>query len=87
MYYYNTEIRYEIDDILIKSPIVRPQVISDVRDFLIAGEWGLAFDTICDWIYEDDLTIGREYYEQLMRMAEYLGDRENIRSLEELVAD
>lgn len=59
-----------IAELLNDSPITRPKVIKDVRDYLMVGEYGLAFDTMCEWIYEDDLTISPAYHQRLLQLAE-----------------
>jgi len=49
--------RSTIAELLNDSPVIRGEVIRNVREFLVVGEYALAFDTLCEWIYEDDLTI------------------------------
>ncbi|MEU6897882.1 MafI family immunity protein [Streptomyces virginiae] len=60
-------------------------VAVDVRDLLVAGEFALAFDTMCSWIYEDELSISEEHYGRLVRMSTDLGSRDLIARMRELV--
>ncbi|MET9710776.1 MafI family immunity protein [Nocardiopsis alba] len=76
----------EIEALLEDSPITAPSVAGDVRDFLVAGEFALAFDTMCSWIYEDELSIGEEYHERLVRLSADLGSRDLITRMRELVS-
>lgn len=75
----------KIEKLLEESPITAPSVAVDVRDLLVAGEFALAFDTMCSWIYEDELPIGEDYYERLVRLSEDLGSRDLIMRMRELV--
>ncbi|TQK52561.1 hypothetical protein FBY35_3003 [Streptomyces sp. SLBN-118] len=75
----------KIEELLEESPITAPSVAVDVRDLLTAGEFALAFDTMCSWIYEDELSISEEYYERLVRMSEDLGSHDLIARMRELV--
>ncbi|MEU8702412.1 MafI family immunity protein [Streptomyces sp. NPDC048680] len=75
----------KIEDLLEESPITAPSVAVDVRDLLTAGEFALAFDTMCSWIYEDELSISEEYYERLVRLSEDLGSHDLIARMRELV--
>lgn len=75
----------EIEKLLVESPITAPSVAVDVRDLLAAGEFSLAFDTMCSWIYEDELSISEEYYERLARLSGDLGSRDLIMRMRELV--
>jgi hypothetical protein len=72
-------------DLLADSPIVREAVIDDVRLLVRVGEEHLAFDTMCSWVYEDDLEITRAYYDRLVAAAEELGAAASIRRLDELI--
>ncbi|MDX3642029.1 MafI family immunity protein [Streptomyces sp. MB09-02B] len=69
------------------SPLTSEAVITDVRHLLSHGEEGLAFDTMCSWIYEDALPITREYHSRLVVMADELGTPRSVRRLEELLTD
>ncbi|MFF8371855.1 MafI family immunity protein [Streptomyces lydicus] len=82
------EVEYaaNIEELLEESPITAPSVSADVRDLLAAGEFGLAFDTMCSWIYEDELPISEEYYGRLVRLSEDLGSRDLIARMRELVS-
>ncbi|MEV0437885.1 MafI family immunity protein [Streptomyces spectabilis] len=75
----------KIEELLEESPITAPSVAVDVRDLLVAGEFALAFDTMCSWIYEDELSISEEYYERLVRLSADLGSRDLIARMRELV--
>ncbi|MFC5799038.1 MafI family immunity protein [Streptomyces formicae] len=75
----------KIEELLEESPITAPLVAVDVRDLLTAGEFALAFDTMCSWIYEDELSISEEYYERLVRLSEDLGSHDLIARMRELV--
>ncbi len=58
-----------IAELLNDSPVTRRGVIRNVREFLEVGEYALAFDTLCEWIYEDDLAISPAYHERLRQLA------------------
>ncbi|MFD9111050.1 MafI family immunity protein [Streptomyces bottropensis] len=75
----------KIEELLDASPVTAPTVAVDVRDLLVAGEFALAFDTMCSWIYEDELSISEEYYEQLVRLSGDLGSRDLVARMRELV--
>jgi hypothetical protein len=75
----------KIEELLEESPITAPSVAVDVRDLLAAGEFALAFDTMCSWIYEDELSISEEYHEGLVRLSGDLGSRDLIARMRELV--
>jgi hypothetical protein len=75
-----------IKELLEESPITASSVAVDVRDLLTAGEFALAFDTMCSWIYEDELPISEEYYARLVRLSEDLGSLDLIERMRELVA-
>jgi hypothetical protein len=75
----------KIEELLEESPITAPSVAVDVRDLLVAGEFALAFDTMCSWIYEDELSISEEYYGRLVRLSADLGSRDLIERMSELV--
>ncbi|MFJ3528100.1 MULTISPECIES: MafI family immunity protein [unclassified Streptomyces] len=61
--------RSVIAELLNDSPITQGEVIRNVREFLVVGEYALAFDTLCEWIYEDDLAISPAYHERLHQLA------------------
>ena len=47
-----------------------PQADRDnVIMFLEAGEWGLAFDSLCHQIFENDITIGENFYARAASIA------------------
>ncbi|MET8278076.1 MafI family immunity protein [Micromonospora sp. NPDC005174] len=80
-------LRALISDLLEESPLTSAEVIADVRHLMSVGEEELAFDTMCSWIYEDDLTITARYYDRLVSAAEEMGTPDSIRKLDELVED
>ncbi|WP_369916193.1 MafI family immunity protein [Plantactinospora sp. KBS50] len=51
------------------------------------GEIGLAFDTICSWLFEDSLAISRSFYERLRVLANDLEEPAAVERLDELVVD
>lgn len=79
------EYESKIEELLEESPIAAPSVAVDVRDLLTVSEFALAFDTMCSWIYEDELSISEEYYERLVQLSEDLGSRDLIARMRELV--
>ncbi|PSL52637.1 hypothetical protein B0I31_112106 [Saccharothrix carnea] len=79
--------RVELESLLEDSPLSDPGVIGDVRGLLDAGEYALAFDTMCSWIYEDDLLVGLSYYERLARMSEVMGSERLVERIRELVSE
>ncbi|WP_328972919.1 MafI family immunity protein [Streptomyces sp. NBC_00239] len=79
--------RTAIEELLEDSPITREDVIKNVREFLIVGEYGLAFDTMCSWIYEDDLVISSSYHGRLRELAEDMDAVEVVENLQEHIHD
>ncbi|TWD81834.1 hypothetical protein FB561_2957 [Kribbella amoyensis] len=76
--------RTEIESLLADSPLTDPEVVESVRELVVAGEFALAFDTICSWIYEDDLCISSSYFDRLLNASKVMGSErliENIRTL------
>lgn len=73
--------------LLEESPITSPSVVQDVRESVFVGEIGLAFETLCSWIYEDDLPISAEYYARLAAISEEMGGEEIVAKLRELIVD
>ncbi|GLY80085.1 hypothetical protein Airi01_083520 [Actinoallomurus iriomotensis] len=73
--------------LLSEAPIVRGDVRADVKQLVYVGEIGLAFDTLCSWMYEDSLAISREFYQRLLRLSVDLGEPEAVERLDELVTD
>src|SRR5690349_18480836 len=37
-----------------------PDQIADLRSWVDHGEWTLAFEILCDWIYEEDIPVSPE---------------------------
>ncbi len=58
--------------LLDESPISREDVRTDVRESVQAGEFELAFDTLCGWIAEDQVEIERDHCLRLVETAEVL---------------
>ncbi|MGC9497545.1 MafI family immunity protein [Streptomyces sp. WG7] len=79
--------RAQVAALLDGSPLTSEAVITDVQHLLSHGEEGLAFDTMCSWIYEDALPITREYHARLVVMADELGTPRSVQRLEELLTD
>ncbi|WP_285632541.1 MafI family immunity protein [Actinoallomurus iriomotensis] len=77
----------DIMALLSEAPIVRGDVRADVKQLVYVGEIGLAFDTLCSWMYEDSLAISREFYQRLLRLSVDLGEPEAVERLDELVTD
>lgn len=77
----------EILDALERSPITSNDVIEDIRESVAAGELWLAFDTLCSWIYEDDLPISSAYHRRLVELSADLGSESLVADLAELVSD
>ncbi|ASW57555.1 hypothetical protein CIK06_09380 [Plantactinospora sp. KBS50] len=73
--------------LLDESPITSSDVRSDVRELVQVGEIGLAFDTICSWLFEDSLAISRSFYERLRVLANDLEEPAAVERLDELVVD
>jgi hypothetical protein len=78
-------LRALILQLLDESPLTSQEVIDDVRHLLGVGEEGLAFDTMCSWIYEDALPITANYYECLVSAARDLGTPRSVDKLDELI--
>lgn len=70
-----TEIKLTLTKILKE---VRNELPSDsieiTEDFIFHEEWGLAFDTICSQIFEDDIRISKSLFEKIS----FLGNLMNI---------
>lgn len=79
--------RQIILDLLEDSPIEAPDVIRDIRESLAVGEEGLAFDTLCSWIYEDALPIDRSYHARLASIADDMESTGIVDRLRELIVD
>lgn len=80
---YRSELRALLED---------AQLISDggaeaVRELLQAGEFALAFDTLCSWIYEDDVLVTARYYTRLQQMSAEMGSEALVARIAELVVD
>jgi hypothetical protein len=79
--------RSRLVELLNDSPITRVKVIQDVREFIVVGEYALAFDTLCEWIYEDDLPITSAYHARLQELAEEMNAIDLVEALREQLRD
>ncbi|ONI75604.1 hypothetical protein BWI15_07120 [Kribbella sp. ALI-6-A] len=79
--------RSRLIELLNDSPITRAKVIQDVRELIVVGEYDLAFDTLCEWIYEDDLPISTAYHARLQELADEMNAVELVQALLEQVKD
>jgi hypothetical protein len=77
----------DILSLLEDSPITKSSVKEDVTELVRVGEVGLAFDTLCSWLYEDDLPISRPFYEQLRSVATELEQPQAVDRLDEMVGE
>lgn len=77
----------DIIDLLAESPITSDSVILDVRELVFAGEIGLAFDTLCSWLYEDSLPLSRSFYNRLVSLSTDLEEPRSVDKLNELIYD
>ena len=73
--------------VLDDSPVTSSDVRTDVRELVQVGETGLAFDTLCSWIFEDSMAISRSFYERLKALGDDLGEQSAVDRLDELIAD
>ncbi|TLP62117.1 MafI family immunity protein [Microbispora triticiradicis] len=80
-------IRSAILELLDASPVNSVMVRGDIRESVAAGEVGLAFDTLCSWIYEDSLPISTSYHHKLATLADDLDMQHWIARLDELVRE
>ncbi|MEE1838447.1 MafI family immunity protein [Streptomyces sp. NPDC007076] len=78
--------RSEIEGLLKDSPLSDPDVIRSVQELLEAGEYALAFDTMCSWIYEDDLQISHAYHERLFQASKTMGSERLVENIRKLVS-
>ncbi len=77
----------DILSLLDDSPITSSDVRTDVRELVQVGEIGLAFDTLCSWIFEDSLAISRPFYERLKALGVDLEEQSAVDRLDELIVD
>ncbi|MEU9883436.1 MafI family immunity protein [Streptomyces phaeochromogenes] len=80
-------VRAVIAQLLEDSPLVSQEVIDDVHHLMSVGEEGLAFHTMCSWIYEDELPITSVYYQRLVTAAQEVGESSSVDRLDELIID
>ncbi|MGA3565245.1 MafI family immunity protein [Melissospora conviva] len=78
-------LRSLISQLLEDLPLLRTEVVEDVRYLMSVGEEELAFETMCSWIYEDSLAISRQYYERLASVAQEIGSQRALHKLDELI--
>ncbi|GLY52451.1 MafI family immunity protein [Lentzea sp. NBRC 102530] len=71
--------------LLAESPVTRDEVRADVQELVAAGEVELAFDTMCSWIFDDQLEIEHDHHVRLVALGEALGDTTSAPRLSELV--
>jgi hypothetical protein len=49
---------------------IKSQISNDavelIHEFIIYGEWGLAYETICDQIYENDIQISQLIFDRIL---------------------
>lgn len=79
--------RTTIAKLLEDSPITTERVIENIRELLAVGEEGLAFDTLCEWIYEDSLPITAEYHGRLAEIADDMEAASIVDLLRELISN
>ncbi|MET9670635.1 MafI family immunity protein [Streptomyces sp. NPDC006475] len=60
-------------------------VITNVRHMLLRGEEALTFDTMCSWIYEDDLPITHRYLDRLVAVTDEMGTPCSVQPLDSLL--
>jgi hypothetical protein len=77
----------DILTLLDESPITSSDIRRDVRELVQVGEIGLAFDTLCSWLFEDSLAISRSFYERLGVLADDLEEQSAMERLDELVVE
>lgn len=75
----------DILNLLRDSPIVDIKVGADIKELVHVGEIGLAFDTLCSWLYEDSLPISTSFFERLQQLSRELDAPESMERLHELV--
>ncbi|MEU8799632.1 MafI family immunity protein [Spirillospora sp. NPDC048819] len=77
----------DILSLLQRSPITNSDVRKDVTELVYVGEMGLAFDTLCSWIYQEELRISRELYKDLVALSIRLEEHNAVQGLDELIAE
>lgn len=67
--YKGRKIKKEISKLLYEVPEL-PQVDkNNIIMFLENGEWGMAFDSLCSQIYENDIGITEDFYKEVEMIA------------------
>jgi hypothetical protein len=79
------QVQADILILLDESPITSSDIRRDVRELVQVGEIGLAFDTLCSWLFEDSLAISQSFYERLRALADELEEQSAVERLDELV--
>ncbi|PKL34703.1 MAG: hypothetical protein CVV45_01890 [Spirochaetae bacterium HGW-Spirochaetae-10] len=62
-------LKKEIISLLSEVPDLPKADRDNVTMFLEGGEWGLAFDSLCHQIFENDITIGENFYARAASIA------------------
>lgn len=84
---YSSHYQAAVLKLLEESPVTTPSVIDDVRASVRAGETELAFSTLCEWIYEDELSITRGYYGKLVELADEMNAKDLVGKIATLVIE
>lgn len=48
-------------------------LLSDAMSYMDHFEWGLAFETLCDYIAENDIKLNSNEYQKVLDIVEMLG--------------
>lgn len=60
------QIEAKLTEILtLVNNVLTPEQINDLKMYINASEWGLALETLCDFLYEDELPISESAYQLL----------------------
>lgn len=65
--------RREITFMISEVPELPQSDKEHILDFLEAGEWGLALDTLCSQIDENDLRISEGLYQRIQEVGSKMG--------------
>lgn len=59
-----TDIENRLNELLsLVSNVLSESQRDDIQMFINASEWGLALETICEFLYEDELPLSEKAYE------------------------
>jgi len=85
----STKITNKLNEALSQAKdVLSENQINDIEMYIKAGEWGLALETLCDFLYEDDLPISLKAYNLLQEVGLILEiDRQNWEILKEQVVN